>query len=346
MPFAILSNLICSGQISKEQALEELKRVCEKNKEKKVREMISTYHPDELGVIFLNAGQGDATIVRFPNGAVMVVDCNIDYSPETSAAFSIGDPDTTLYTDYSIELPVKLVEIWQDTTGDDQNHGILVDFTSAGFIREFSSREGFFSTRVPRMVFVYHEAGKDSTISDTLVATLDASLIDYTGNFDEDKIYISSGYTTRAFFEFDFDSIPKNANISSVNFFYDKDSLNSIINDNRSHNIYMRNVTTDFSTLPGYEIDSTFLYSVRHNILLSEEFSSGLSLDDNLRADAGQYFVQDFINDFVQHGSFFLQYINEGADISVYAIKGVDYPDKAMRPRLIIEYFLNPDGRL
>ena len=238
------------------------------------------------------------------------------------------------------------MEIWQDTTGDDQNHGILVDFTSAGFIREFSSREGFFSTRVPRMVFVYHEAGKDSTISDTLVATLDASLIDYTGNFDEDKIYISSGYTTRAFFEFDFDSIPKNANISSVNFVYDKDSLNSIINDNRSQDFYMRNVTTDFSTLPGYEIDSTFLFSARHNIVLSEEYSSGLSLDDNLRAAAGQYFVQDFINDFVQHGSFFLQYINEGADISVYAIKGVDYPDKAMRPRLIIEYFLNPDGRL
>jgi hypothetical protein len=271
---------------------------------------------------------------------------HIDYSPETSAAFSIGDPDTTLYTDYSIKLPVKLVEIWQDTTGDDQNHGILVDFTSAGFIREFSSREGFFSTRVPRMVFVYHEAGKDSTISDTLVSTLDASLIDYTGIFDEDKIYVSSGYTTRAFFEFDFDSIPKNANISSINFFYDKDSLNSMTNDNRSHDIYIRNVTTDFNTLPGYEIDSTFLYSVRHNIFLSEEYSSGLSLDDDLRANAGQYFVQDIINEFVQHGSFFLQYINEGTDISVYAIKGVDYPDKAMRPRLIIEYFLNPDGRL
>ena len=271
---------------------------------------------------------------------------NIDYSPETSAAFSFGHPDTTLYTDYSIELPVKLVEIWQDTTGDNQNHGILVDFTSAGFIREFSSREGFFSSRVPRMVFVYHEAGKDSSISDTLVATLDASLIDYTGNFNEDKIYVSSGYTTRAFFEFDFDSIPKNANISSVNFFYDKDSLNSITNDNRSHDIYLRNVTTDFSTLPGYEIDSTFLFSTRHNIFLSEEYSSGLSLDDNLRANAGQYFVQDFINEFVKHGSFFLQYKNEGTDISVYAIKGVDYPDKAMRPRLIIEYFLNPAGRL
>ena len=69
-------------KIVQKRTLEELKRVREKNKEKKIREMISTYHPDELGVIFLNAGQGDATIVRFPNGEVMVVDCNIDDSPE------------------------------------------------------------------------------------------------------------------------------------------------------------------------------------------------------------------------------------------------------------------------
>lgn len=69
-------------KIVQKRTLEELKRVHEKNKEKKIREMVSTYHPDELGVIFLNAGQGDATIVRFPNGEVMVVDCNIDNSPE------------------------------------------------------------------------------------------------------------------------------------------------------------------------------------------------------------------------------------------------------------------------
>jgi|GEM_PF-1919365 len=50
--------------------------------DKKIQEMISTYHPDEIGLVFLNAGQGDATIIRLPDGKVMVVDCNVDDAPE------------------------------------------------------------------------------------------------------------------------------------------------------------------------------------------------------------------------------------------------------------------------
>jgi len=271
---------------------------------------------------------------------------NIDYSPETSAEFSLGDLDSALYTDFSIELPVKLGEAWKDTSSGGQNHGLLLDFTSSGFIREFSSREGFFASRVPRIVFVYHKEGSDSTIIDTLVATTDAALIDFTGTFDQDRIYVSSGYSTRAFFEFDLDSIPKTANIASVNFFYEKDSANSIINPHRTQDIYMRNVTTGFNELPAYEVDSTFVFSTRHNIVVSEIYSSGLSLDDRVRANTAQYFIQDIINEFVSNGSFLLQYTNEGTDVSVYVIEGIDHPDKAKRPHLIIEYFENPAGRL
>ena len=74
--------------------------------------------------------------------------------------------------------------------------------------------------------------------------------------------------------------------------------------------------------------------------------SSGLSLDDGVRANTAQYFIQDIINEFVSYGSFLLQYTNEGTDVSVYVIEGVDHSDKAKRPHLIIEYFENPDGRL
>lgn len=66
----------------RERSFEQLKRIAERNKAQRIKEMVSTCHPDELGVIFLNAGEGDATIIRFPNGEVMVVDCNIDQSPE------------------------------------------------------------------------------------------------------------------------------------------------------------------------------------------------------------------------------------------------------------------------
>ncbi|MEN6442523.1 MAG: MBL fold metallo-hydrolase [Methanoregula sp.] len=50
--------------------------------EEKIQDMIATYHPDEIGFVFLDAGQGDATIIRLPNGKIMVVDCNVDNAPE------------------------------------------------------------------------------------------------------------------------------------------------------------------------------------------------------------------------------------------------------------------------
>jgi len=270
----------------------------------------------------------------------------IDYSPETTTTFSLPGQDTTVYTDFTINLSAKIAEIWQDTVGGDQNHGVLLDFQNNGCIREFSSREGYFSTRVPRIVYVYHTPGSDSTISDTIIASRDASLIDFTGILDQSNLYVISGYATHAFLEFDFSAIPKNANISSVSFTYERDSVNSQINENRLQHLYMRNVTTDFNQLPYYEIDSTFVFSSRHNIVLYDMFDSQLSLDDKFRAKAGQFFIQDFINEFVTHGSFFIQYTDEGDDVSVYALKRVTNPYRASRPRLILEYFVNPGGRL
>jgi competence protein ComEC len=64
------------------KTLEQLREAGEKNKAKRIKEMVTTSHPNEIGVVYLNAGQGDATIVRLPNGKVMVIDCNIDNSPE------------------------------------------------------------------------------------------------------------------------------------------------------------------------------------------------------------------------------------------------------------------------
>lgn len=61
------------------KTLDQLKKV---QKENRIKEMISTSNPDEIGIVYLNAGQGDATIVRLPNGKIMVIDCNTDESPE------------------------------------------------------------------------------------------------------------------------------------------------------------------------------------------------------------------------------------------------------------------------
>jgi len=61
------------------KTLDQLKQV---KKEQRIKEMIATSNPNEIGIVYLNAGQGDATIVRLPNGKIMVIDCNTDESPE------------------------------------------------------------------------------------------------------------------------------------------------------------------------------------------------------------------------------------------------------------------------
>ena len=297
---------------------------------------------DLIGNVYRVTGEWDESVNINENWDFR---SNIDYAPETSAQFSLAPLDSTVYTDYNIDLPVSLMNFWQDTVGGNNNHGILLDFTSNGFIREFSSREGQFPTRRPRIVYVYHAAGTDSTIRDTIFASQDASIIDFTGNFNNNNLYVTSGYTARSFFKFNFDSIPPTANMTSVRFFFTRDSVHSILNPGRDHHIFLRDVTTDFSKLPEFQIDSTFVLSSRHSVVLYDR-DAGLILDDRFRANVAQYFIQDFINEFVDHGSFYLQYTNEGNDVSVYAIQGVGSPDKLNRPKLILEYYINPRGRL
>jgi len=272
---------------------------------------------------------------------------NIDMSAETSSAFEFASLDTTSYTDYEVILPPVLADVWRDTTTGDQNHGLLFDFEQADHIIEFSSREGFFSSRRPRLVYTYQDEINDSTIHDTVYSSLDASLVEYSGVFDENKIYVSSGYITNAFFEFDFDSIPENAYMVSVEFRFTEDTLTSLKNLNRSTEIYLRNVITDYGELPRYQIDSTFTQNINHSVVLTESTPHVLSLRDTRRAAVSRSFIQDIINQFMVHGSFYLQYVNPGDDISVYAITGTKMASSiSSRPHIILEYYLQTAPRL
>jgi hypothetical protein len=267
-------------------------------------------------------------------------------TPGTSASFEFMQLDTTTYTDYQVTLSPQLMDIWRDTTGGDQNNGVLFDFDGADHIKEFSSREGFFSSRRPRLVYSYRDELNDTTLRDTIFSTRDAALIDYTGVFDPENIYITAGYETNAFFKFDFDSIPENAYMVSVQFRFTEDSLASLINPNHTTEIYLRNVTTDYDELPYYSIDSTFTININHSVVLTETTPGRLTLRDSRRAAVSRVFIQDIINQFMNHGSFYLQYVNPGVDISRYAIQGINRAEGDARPHLILEYYLQSAPRL
>ena len=249
-------------------------------------------------------------------------------------------------TEFIFDLPVNLVSEWQDTTSGDKNFGILIDYSNADFILECASRENSEILKAPRIVYIYTDIAQDTTIRDTVLTLQDASLISYTGTFDQNKIFVSSGYTTYAFFKFDFSVLPTNINISSVDFFFSRDTLSSIINPYRIQAVILRNSVTDYSLLPYYEIDSTFVSSVFYNVILTEETAKRLSLDNSIKAGIGQTFIQSIINKSIQNGSFYLEYSGKGNDISVYAIRGIHDADINARPQLKIQYYDVPKGRL
>jgi hypothetical protein len=247
---------------------------------------------------------------------------------------------------YTIDIPTKLVDIWRDTTSGNQNFGLLFDYNQADHIKEFISSEVFDSDNIPKLIYIYRDTSIDSVIKDTVAATKDASLIDFKGIFNPEYLYIASGYTAHVFFEFDFSLIPENSILSSVDFIFTQDSVNSLVNKNRGQGFYLRNVLTDFDQLPYYVIDSTYIYDINYNVIVVEDVEKQLNVLYSSRADIAQNFIQSIINRETPHGSFFIQYTSEGSDISVYALRGKDDVVLSTQPKMILEYYVLPSSRI
>jgi hypothetical protein len=267
----------------------------------------------------------------------------IDNSPETITDFELSDDSESTHT---IELSPALMKTWQDTTGGGNNFGLLVDFNSASYIKEFGSTNNSTSSLLPRLVAVYYDKSLDSTRHDTLYADKDASLIDFTGSFNPDFVQIGSGYSVKSFFKFDVNAIPKNAALATMRFILYRDVGNSVTNNNLIEQMYLRAATTDYNSLPNYEIDSTFVFNIYHNVVLSESSPNVLDLISTDRGLASQNFLQSIINGDVPLGSFMVQYRNEWDGISLYTVKDSESSVKNRRPRIIVEYYDVPNPRL
>ena len=122
------------------------------------------------------------------------------------------------------------MKTWQDTTGGGNNFGLLLNFNTASYIKEFGSRNNSDDVPVPRLVAVYYNQALDSTIHDTLLSDKDASLIDFTGEFDTDLLQIVSGYSVKSFLKFEVSSIPPTAALATMRFILHRDVGNSLIN--------------------------------------------------------------------------------------------------------------------
>jgi hypothetical protein len=262
--------------------------------------------------------------------------------PSPLATFEISPSDTI----FTIDLPVSIIKLWQDTTDAFENFGLLFDYSSANFIKEFSSSE--YGTYYPKLRLV-QKITDDSTVIDTISSYnngQDASLVNYEGNLFEQNttnLFISSGFAVHSFIKFNFDPIPENALISSANFILSKDPETSIINENRSLFIIINNIISDYQDLKlgNFHVDST-LYS----LYLNEEKGNELYMETDIQKNNCRYAIQKIVNKETEHGSFYLKLANEETDISLYNIKRFNDTDVSLRPKLIIKYYLHDKVRI
>ena len=267
----------------------------------------------------------------------------IDLSAETTSDFELSEEAEKTHI---IDLSNNLANNWQDTTSGGNNFGLLLDFNSASYIKEFGSTNNSDDIPIPRLVVVYYNHSLDSVMHDTLAADKDASLIDFKGTFDPDLLQLISGYSVKSFFKFDINQIPKNAALATMRFILYRDVENSVINENIQETMNLRTATSDYNSLPSYQIDSTFVFSIFHGVILNEISTNILDVAPANRGSNSQNFMQSLVNGDILLGSFMVQYRNEWDGVSVYAIRDSDTDDISMRPKIIVEYYDIPTPRL
>jgi hypothetical protein len=227
------------------------------------------------------------------------------------------------------------MDSWRDTTGGNNNFGLMLDFEHADFIKEFYSGNTIYP---PELIWTYRHSATDSIIRDTTLVTHDAHLIDFSGDLDPHSLFVTAGYLIHSFIKFNFSQLPNNINISYVNFEFSCDLDHSHINGNKSQDFFLKNVKTPFNLL-SYEDNIIIDETVSEDLfLLKDQDNTALVRDKEQlkKSDTGRYYIQDILSGIIDHDSFLLMYTYQGFDASTYAIKRSKHGKEA--PRIIIGY--------
>jgi hypothetical protein len=249
-------------------------------------------------------------------------------SPYRSLSISLEDSLT-----YTIEIDNQLIKKWQN---EDQNFGLL--FRAAALENQLIKEFGSFNSETSKPRLVYKRLANGSSSHDTLAAGLDATIFTYSGSLfeearQENHHVVSSGFVSRAFFKFDYSSIPKNILLSKAELHLPVAGENELLNPNKSQLFYLRSIVEAGADL---SVDSTLNYDFNVNFVLSdEEGELVLSGDDAI--NFGQGYVQALVNGDLSHEWYSIQYLNENQSLSVMELLGTDAIPNA-RPRLIIRY--------
>ncbi len=266
----------------------------------------------------------------------------------TKPAEKIGT--THFYVDDSIKIIIKLdnalFEKWR--TDPDQNRGLYFSADQANYIKEINSFFAIDPLNAPRL---YYKEFRDSLfVLDSTNISQAATIFDYNANAgnnvfevakSQNDLLISSGIASRILLKFEgLEQIPEKSIIEDANLslqvddrsILDNSKRNKLNNDNHGTSFYLRVIDQIEEDLSSFQIDSAFANSPNFNFSMNvSDSANALQLvDKNERVKFGNFYVQRFLNGNETTQWFYLQYKDEGQDISVMRFSGI--PDTASRP--------------
>lgn len=186
-------------------------------------------------------------------------------------------------------------------------------------------------------VLIYKKTVNDTSVLDTVGAIASVSIFNYDRvngtalNHSDETLIISSGIVTHSLIKFDFSGLPEDRIYYNATLELTEDAMNEYENRDNNSAISFQAVENLADTL--YNPSNEFFDMTS---------SDGLTVTNSLNAQyTAEDFIQPLLNGQISNEWFEVQFSGETNVVSVKKYWGIKYPDKNMRPRLIINY-LNP----
>ena len=230
------------------------------------------------------------------------------------------------------QLDTVLVNDWRRDADSNKGLYFKLENTNANYLREIESLETPLGKNWPKFCYYTHQ---DTVVTkDSSRAGLDVTIFNYNGNLfekarQENDLIIASGIAARAFVRFEgLASLPDSAVIQEADLIMNVDDKNILSgeegnildNPNNPGDYFLRSVTEADSGLTSYQIDSSFVNSTNFNFNLVEK-DDIISLNGKSeRSKFGLNMIQNMLNGLKQSEWFYIQYKDEGQDVSVKKI--------------------------
>lgn len=284
---------------------------------------------------------------------------NVDFSKPVGEMRVTNLPeDTTLFR--FNKLGMDAVRRWAGAADSlfyykIKNYGIVLDFTSATFLKEFQGRSTTENKGI--YLFIADTISTDSVVTDSVVidsfqAVTDAFLIEGTFQPVPNRDHTATLTPWVTLLDFDLDTLKQiyqgGLIITSANLQLPVDWANTLTHSDFGPNLQLFPLTSSL-TDSGIVIDSTFLGIPSLIIDLnrySEDSTYVQVTDGTERQEFAANYIQRKLNFPDVYKGFYIENKFQDQYLANFSFFKYNSPDPARRPRLIIQLLKLPDERL